>query len=81
VLAEAYQILSGMDFGPNRHRLDEVLEVIRAVIVRRARADGRSQDEVGELLGVSQQTVSTILNTRPELRGWRTALEGLDEPD
>lgn len=81
MLAEACQILTGMDFGPNRHRLDDVLDVIRAVIVRRARADGRSQDEVGELLGISQQTVSTILKSPLDLRGWRTAPEELDEPD
>ena len=81
VLAEAHQILSGMDFGPNRHRLDNVLDVIRAVIVSRALAGGRSQDEAGELLGASQQTVSAIRHKRLDLRGWRTALEGLDEPD
>ena len=82
LLAEACQILTGMDFGPNRRRLDDVLEVIRAVIVQRARADGRSQGEIGELLGISQQTVSAILKSRLDLRGWRTVLlEGLDESD
>lgn len=79
VLAEACQILTGMDFGPNRHRLDDVLEVIRTVIVRRARADGRSQGEIGELLGVSQQTISAILKARLDLSSWRTVLEGQDE--
>ncbi|MEI8167779.1 MAG: hypothetical protein WCG26_15465, partial [Chloroflexales bacterium] len=45
LLAEAWQILSGMDFGPGRHTLDNVLEVIRATIVRRTLADGCSQEE------------------------------------
>lgn len=80
LLAEAAQILAGMDFGPQRHRLDEVLAVIRAAVVRRALADGRTQREAGELLGISQQMVSEILKTTLDLRGWQTAMADWDEP-
>lgn len=81
LLVEAWQILSGMDFGPNRHRLDDVLDVVRAVIVSRALADGRSQEEAGELLGISQQTVSAIRSQRFDLHGWRTPIASGDEDD
>ncbi|MCI0356338.1 MAG: hypothetical protein L0099_15065 [Acidobacteria bacterium] len=79
LLAEAWQILSGMDFGQDRHRLDDVLEVIRAAVVRRALADGRSQKEAGTLLGMSQQTVAEILKKQLDLRGWQTPTEDLDD--
>lgn len=79
LLAEACQILIGMDFGPGRHRLDEVLAIVRAAIVRRAKADGRSLKKVGELLGFRQQTASDILAKPLELHGWRTEIGKLDE--
>ena len=78
LLAEAWQILAGMDFGPDRHGLDEVMAVIRALVVRRALADGRSMESAGELLGVSQQTVSSINAKRLDLSRWRTRAEGAD---
>lgn len=80
LLAEAAEILAGMDFGPGRHSLDEVVAVIRAAVVRQALAEGRSQKQVGELLGISQQRVSSILKTGPELHGWRTGVTELNEP-
>ncbi len=80
LLAEACQILSGLDFGAGRHSLDDVLAVIRAAIVRRAKAEGRSLTEVGKWLGFSQQTASDILKKPLELRGWRTVVGNLDEP-
>lgn len=63
LLDEAWQVLVGMDFGPGRHRLDDVLNAIRAAVVQRALAEGRSQRDAGERLGISQQTVSDILKT------------------
>jgi hypothetical protein len=67
LFGEAWRILAGMDFGPGRYRLDNVLDVIRSAIVRRALADGRSQDEAGRLLGISQQTISTIIRQEAQL--------------
>jgi len=78
VLTDAWQVLSGMDFGPGRHRLDNVLEVIRAAVVRRARAEGRSQEEAGELLGISQTTVSEVLKKRLDFSAWWSLPENDD---
>ena len=69
-LDEAWQVLAGMDFGPGRRRLDDVLKAIRAAVVQRAMAEGRSQEGAGSLLGLSQQTVSDILKTDLDLRLW-----------
>lgn len=66
-LAEAWRLLQGTGGYP----LDEVLEAIRAAVVRRALAEGRSQKAAGLLLGLSQQRVSTILAQPPDLEGWR----------
>ena len=79
LLTEAWQILSGMDFGPGRHSLDNALEVIRAVIVRRTLADGCSQKEAGKLLGISQQRVSAIIDKQLDLHGWRTTVKETDD--
>jgi hypothetical protein len=78
LLTEAWQILAGMDFGPGRHRLENVLDVIRAAIVRRALVDGRSQEDAGELLGFSRSKVSAIETTPLDLSGWRTSVEQVD---
>ena len=61
VLAHAWEILVGLEFGPGRPKLDDILDIIRSAIARRIQAEGRSQKEIGKLLGLSQQTVSDIL--------------------
>lgn len=77
LLDEAWQAVAGMDFGPGRHRLADVLDAIRWAIVQRALADGRSQDEVGALLGCGQSTVSDILlKTDLNPRLWPSLREG-----
>jgi hypothetical protein len=81
MLDEACRILMGMDFGPKGHRLDQVLDVIRAAVVRYAQAEGRSQEEIGGLLGFSQQTVSDILKSKLDMHGWRTLSEVMDGAD
>ncbi|MGB4334916.1 MAG: hypothetical protein WBJ41_08780 [Chromatiaceae bacterium] len=63
LLAEAWWLLQGTGGYP----LDEVLEAIRAAVVRRTLADGRTQEAAGRLLGLSQQRVSTILAKPPDL--------------
>lgn len=75
LLDETWQVLAGMDFGPKRHRFDDVLKVIRLAVVQRALAEGRSQREAGDLLGFSQQTVSEILRTELDPQLW----QGVDE--
>jgi hypothetical protein len=65
-LAEAWQALAAMDFGPGRPSLDERLAAIRAATVQRVSAQGRTQQETGELLGLSRSTVQAILGTLTE---------------
>ncbi|MFB1490238.1 MULTISPECIES: hypothetical protein [unclassified Thiocapsa] len=77
LLEEAWQAVAGMDFGPGRHRLADVLDAIRWAIAQRALADGRSQDDVGALLGCGQSTVSDILlKTDLNPRLWPSLREG-----
>jgi len=71
LLAEAWQIVAGMDFSEKRHKLKNVLDVIEAAIVRRAVTEGRSQEEAGKLLGIKQTTVSNILKSELDLSRWR----------
>lgn len=80
VLDEAWEIVMGMHFGPGRHRLDEVLEVVRAAVVHRALVEGRSQKKAGDLLGFSQQSVSDILDRPLNLSGWNADAEVSGEP-
>lgn len=75
LLAEAWQRLQ----GGGGYRLDEVLEVVRATLVRRALAEGRSQEAAGRLLGLSQQTVSTLLAKRLDLGCLRGQGQGQDQ--
>lgn len=65
-LAEAWQALAAMDFGPGRPSLDERLAAIRAATVQRVSAQGRTQQETGDLLGLSRSTVQAILGTLSE---------------
>lgn len=76
LLDEAWQVLTGLDLGVGRHRLDHVLDVIRLAVVQGALAEGRTQREVGDFLGYSQQTVSEILRTELDPRLWRSIGEG-----
>lgn len=73
LLDEALRVVAEMDFGPKRHQLDQVTDVIRAAMVRQALAQGRNQKEAGALLGFSQQTVSEILKAELNLQGWAAA--------
>ena len=69
---DACQVLTDMDFGVGRHQLDDVLDVIRWAIVQRARAEGRSQEETGALLGLSQSTISDILKAELDPQLWQS---------
>ncbi|EGV32661.1 hypothetical protein ThidrDRAFT_1146 [Thiorhodococcus drewsii AZ1] len=80
LLDEAWQVAAGMDFGPEGHRLDDVLNAIRTAVVRRARTEGRSQKQVGELLGLSQSTVSDFLKIELDPRLW-PSLRDADHAD
>jgi hypothetical protein len=62
LLNEACRVLMNMDFGPERHSLNEVIKDIKFAVVQRASASGRNQEEVAYLLGCSQPTVSSIIN-------------------
>lgn len=75
LLDKAWQVLAGMDFGPKRRRLDDVLKDIRLAVVKRARAEGRSRREIGDLLGFSPETARVILKpkSKPQLG------QGVDE--
>lgn len=69
-LADAWQALAAMDFGPGRPSLDERLEAIRAATVQRVYAQGRTQQETGEVLGLSRSTVQAILQgSEPRIQG------------
>lgn len=72
LLDEAWQVLTCMDFGVGRHRLDDVLKAIRAAVVRCALTDGRSQEETGAPLGLSQSTISEILDTELDPQLWQS---------
>ena len=72
LLDEAWQVLTCMDFGVGRHRLDDVLKAIRAAVVRCALTDGRSQEETGAPLGLSQSTISEILDTELDPQLWHS---------
>lgn len=72
ILAEASKILSAMDFGPERHRLDDVLKVIRATTVRLLREQSLSQERVGLRLGFDQRTVSKIEGEVLDMHLWQT---------
>jgi hypothetical protein len=80
LLDEAWQVVAGMDFGPRRHRLTSVLDAVRAAVVQRTLAEGRSQDAAGALLGCSQQTVSDVLKTDLDLSLW-SSLRASDHAD
>jgi len=75
LLDEAWQVLTGMDFGVGRHQLDDVLKAIRAAVVRCALTDGRSQEETGALLGLSQSTISEILKAELDPQLWQSLTE------
>jgi hypothetical protein len=62
LLNEACRVLMNMDFGSERHSLNEVIKDVQFAVVQRALASGRNQDEVANLLGCSQSTVSSIIN-------------------
>ena len=66
LLAEAWQCLQ----ETGGYQLDKVLASVRAAVVRRA-AQGRSQQAAGDLLGLRQQVVSTILKKRLDPGRWR----------
>jgi hypothetical protein len=65
-LDEAWRALAGLDFGHGRPSLDDLLGEVRAAIVQRVSAQGRTQQETGELLGLSRSTVQAILGTLTE---------------
>jgi len=70
--------------GNNRDKrpsLIEVLDVIRAAVVRRVRAEGRNQTKTADLLGYSQTTISEIENKPLVLTGWRVAASDVDDDD
>lgn len=79
VLARSWEILVGLKFGKGRPSLENVLDTIRSSVVRRARFEGRSQQAVGELLGISQQRVSEILNKEPVTFASEIRIESTDE--
>jgi len=60
-LADAWRALAAMDFGPGRPTLDDLLGAVRAATVLRVHAQGRTQQETGEVLGLSRSTVQAIL--------------------
>jgi len=64
-----------------RPSLVEVLDVIRAAVVRRVRAEGRNQTKTADLLGYSQTTISEIENKPLVLTGWRAAASDVDDDD
>jgi hypothetical protein len=65
LLNDAWRILAGLDFRPGQHpTLAEVLETVRVAVALRAKAQGRTLQETGELLGLKEQTVSDILRRR-----------------
>jgi hypothetical protein len=61
LLADAWRTLAGMDFGPGRPTLDDLLGAVRAAVVLRVKCQGRTQQETADILGLSQSTVSAIL--------------------
>ncbi|HYN79088.1 MAG TPA: hypothetical protein VES73_15000, partial [Lamprocystis sp. (in: g-proteobacteria)] len=60
-LADTWRALAAMDFGPGRPSLDDLLGAVRAATVLRVHAQGRTQQETGEVLGLSRSTVQAIL--------------------
>lgn len=67
-LTQAWSMLTNLEFGPGRS-LEDVMKVIRTNVVRRAKAEGRSQQAVAELLGIGQSTVSDILKAHSQYAG------------
>jgi hypothetical protein len=61
VLGDAWRTLSGLDFGPGRPTLDELLKAVRAATVLRVYSQGRTHEETGAVLGLSRSTVQAIL--------------------
>lgn len=78
LLGEAFKTLVGLHFGVGRPTLDEVLDLVRAMVVRCAQAEGRTQADVAELLQCSQSTVSKVIQQPIDLRHWRTRLAARD---
>ena len=75
LLHECTQVLTGLHFGPGRPGLEEVLGIVRALVVHCARAGGRTQEDVATMLGYDrQQRVSDMLKHKIKLADWRTRL-------
>ena len=79
LLSECFQVLAGLAFGKGRLSLAQVMSIIEAVVVQSARAEGRKQSEVAELLGCSQQHVANVLRQKIRLSDWHTQLTPNDE--
>jgi transcriptional regulator of acetoin/glycerol metabolism len=79
LLYEAYQVLVGLHFSKGRPNLDEILDIVRALVIRCAQAHGRTEKQVGALLGCSQQAVSKSLKQKIRLSDWKTRLSLSDE--
>jgi hypothetical protein len=75
LLTEAWRLLQ----GSGGYSLDAVLEVIRVAVVRRALAEGRTQEAAGRLLDLSQQRVSIILAKPLDLELLQRRLESREE--
>lgn len=78
LLHECYRTLAGLKFGAGRPGLEDVLDVMRAVVTHHAQAGGRTQDEVAVLLGCSHGAVWKQLRTQIDLRQWRAHLTAED---
>ncbi len=71
LLDTAWQVIARMDFGEGRYPLNEVVMAIRQAVVLRALVAGRTQSEVGDLLGISQAAVSEILGKTLDAARWQ----------
>lgn len=71
LLQECHEILAGLRFSEKR-TLDQVLATMRLAVVRYAQVGGRTQAEVAELLGCSQQAISDFLREEIDPRQWHS---------
>jgi hypothetical protein len=78
LLQEACDTATALRFSRER-TVDDVLEAIKVAVARLAQAEGRTQKEIGQLLGCSQQAVSALLRRKLDARKWRDLPAAVDD--
>ena len=76
LLRDGHAVLAGLDFGTGRPDLKTVLDAMQAAALHIAMAEGRTQSEAAELLGLGKQQDVSRLLMRGDLAYWRYLLAG-----